>query len=55
MMALTLNLDVPMLLITRLSQRLCHNANNKEPLAGDAGETNFGGKEIASVILNFAH
>ena len=54
MMALTLNLDVPMLLITRLSQRLCHNAN-KEPLAGDAGETNFGGKEIVSVILNIAH
>ena len=54
MMALTLNLDVPMLLITRLSQRLCHNAN-KEPLAGDAGETNFGCKEIVTVILNFAH
>ena len=55
MMALTLNLNVPMLLITRLSQRLHLNANNKEPLAGDAGETNFGGKEIVSVILNFAH
>lgn len=54
MMALTLNLNVPMLLITRLLQHLHLNAN-KEPLAGDAGETNFGGKEIVSVILNFAH
>ena len=55
MMALTLSLDVPIPLITRLSQHPCHNANNKEPLAGDAGETNFRGKEILSVILNFAH
>ena len=51
MMELTLNLDLPTLLITMLAQFLYHNSNHKEPLAGDAGVTDCGGKKLCHLEL----
>lgn len=50
MMELTLNLDLPTLLITILAQFLYHNSN-KEPLAGDAGMTDCGEKKLCHLEL----
>lgn len=51
MTELTLNLNLPTLLITILAQFLYHNSNNKEPLAGDAGMPDCGEKKLCHLEL----